>query len=186
MFSPWTEDDGAVLVRHAEGMSDDDLSAAQFRALYDRVKHMSRREPADRRGALNNIAPAQVTVAAGGVQRGRAVSLEAPIDTEVALDNPDPAVHQMIQPAIDPVRAPGLSFAMDRVAMNIHGNADSHIDALSHVIFDGTLYNGVGAERRHRDGGNRAVHRGGQRRDRRSRPAARHPASATGVLAGAG
>ena len=27
--------------------------------------------------------------------------------------------------------------------MNIHGNADSHIDALCHVQFDGTLYNGV-------------------------------------------
>jgi kynurenine formamidase len=35
---------------------------------------------------------------------------------------------------------------MDRVAMNIHGNADSHIDALCHVIFDGTLYNGLSAD----------------------------------------
>jgi kynurenine formamidase len=35
---------------------------------------------------------------------------------------------------------------MDRIAMNIHGNADSHIDALCHVIFDGTLYNGVAAD----------------------------------------
>ena len=145
MFSPRAEDDRAVLVRHSEGMSDHDLSAAQFRALYDRVKHISRREPADRRGALNNITPAQVTAAAGGVRRGRAVSLAAPIDSEVALDNPDPAVHQMVQPVIDPVPGSGLSFAMDRLAMNIHGNADSHIDALCHVIFDGTLYNGVDA-----------------------------------------
>ena len=30
--------------------------------------------------------------------------------------------------------------------MNIHGNADSHIDALCHVIFDGTLFNGVSAD----------------------------------------
>jgi len=30
--------------------------------------------------------------------------------------------------------------------MNIHGNADSHLDALCHVIFDGTLYNGVPAD----------------------------------------
>ena len=30
--------------------------------------------------------------------------------------------------------------------MNIHGNADSHVDALCHVIFDGTLYNGVAAD----------------------------------------
>jgi len=35
---------------------------------------------------------------------------------------------------------------MDRIAMNIHGNADSHIDALCHVIFDGALYNGVAAD----------------------------------------
>ena len=40
---------------------------------------------------------------------------------------------------------PGLSFSMDRIAMNIHGNADSHVDALCHVIFDRTLYNGVSA-----------------------------------------
>ena len=30
--------------------------------------------------------------------------------------------------------------------MNIHGNADSHVDALCHVIFDGKLYNGVPAD----------------------------------------
>jgi hypothetical protein len=35
---------------------------------------------------------------------------------------------------------------MDRIAMNIHGNADSHVDALCHVIFDGELYNGVAAD----------------------------------------
>jgi kynurenine formamidase len=126
-------------------MSDFELSAAQFRALYDRVKHMSQWGPADRRGALNNIAPAQVTAAAGDVRRGRTVSLAAPVDSEVAPDNPDPAVHTMTLPGGRAGPASGLSFAMDRVAMNIHGNADSHIDALCHVIFDGTLYNGIDA-----------------------------------------
>ena len=127
-------------------MSDFELSAAEFRALYDRVKHMSRRGPADRRGALNNIAPAQVTAAARDVRRGRTVSLAAPIESEVALDNPDPAVHQMTtHHGNGSVPASGLSFAMDRLAMNIHGNADSHIDALCHVIFDGALYNGISA-----------------------------------------
>jgi kynurenine formamidase len=29
--------------------------------------------------------------------------------------------------------------------MNVHGNADSHMDALCHVMYDGTLYNGVPA-----------------------------------------
>ena len=143
-FSPRTGGDDAALVRHADGMSEAELSAAEFRALYDRVKHMSRRGPADRRGALNNITPAQVTAAAGDVRRGRAVSLAVPVASEAAPDNPDPAVHQMTHPGISSVPASGLSFAMDRVAMNIHGNADSHIDAPCHVIFDGTLYNDAG------------------------------------------
>jgi kynurenine formamidase len=125
-------------------MSDFELSAAEFRVLYERVKHMSSWGPDDRRGALNNIAPARVTAAAGEVRCGRTVSLAAPVDGEVAPDNPDPAVHEMMHVG-SPVPASGLSFAMDRVAMNIHGNADSHIDALCHVIFDGTLYNGVDA-----------------------------------------
>jgi kynurenine formamidase len=71
------------------------------------------------------------------------VSLAAPVESEVALDNPDPAVHQMTHTGISSGPASGLSFALDRVALNIHGNADSHIDALSHVIFDGTIYNGL-------------------------------------------
>ena len=124
------------------GMSDFELSAAEFRALYDRVKRMSRWGPADRQGALNNISPSGVVAAASDVWRGRAVSLAAPIGSEVAPDNPDPAVHEMTHTGT----SSGLSFAMDRVAMNIHGNADSHIDALCHVMFDGTLYNDISAD----------------------------------------
>jgi len=137
----------AGLVRKASGMSKFEVSAAEFRALYERVQHMSRWGPADRRGALNNISPTQVVAAASGVWRGRAVSLAAPVDSQVAPDNPDPAVHEMTaHPGLSPVPASGLSFAMDRVAMNIHGNADSHIDALCHVIYDGALYNGISAD----------------------------------------
>jgi len=119
-------------------MNDFELSADEFRALYDRVKHMSLQGPADRRGALNNISSSEVVAAASGVWRGRVVSLAAPMESEVALDNPDPVVHQMIHAGISSGPASGLSFAMDRVTLNIHGNADSHIDALSHVIFDGS------------------------------------------------
>ena len=126
-------------------MSDFELSAAGFRALYARVKHMSRWGPGDRRGAFNNISVTEVVTAASGVWRGRAVSLAAPIESEAALGNPDPAVHQMTHAGTSSAPASGLSFAMGRRALNIHGNADSHIDALCHVIFDGTLYNGLSA-----------------------------------------
>jgi len=127
-------------------MGDFELSAAEFRALYRRVKRMSLQGPADRRGALNNTSATDVVAAASGVWRGHVVSLAAPVESQVAPDNPDPAVHQMTHTGTSPVPAAGLSFAMDRLAMNIHGNADSHIDALCHVIFDGTLYNDISAD----------------------------------------
>ena len=118
------------------------LSPAGFRALFERLKRESAWGPADRRGALNNISGSAVLAAAREVRLGRSVSLAAPLESRVTADNPEPCVHRMTRAASG---APGLDFAMDRVAMNVHGNADSHIDALCHVIFDGKLYNNVAA-----------------------------------------
>jgi kynurenine formamidase len=86
-----------------------------------------------------------VVAAASDVRDGRTESLAAPIESRATADNPDPAEHQMTRTPDSADRASGLSFAMDRLAMNIHGNADSHIDALCHVTFDGELYNGIDA-----------------------------------------
>jgi Putative cyclase len=126
-------------------MTDFTLTAAEFRALYERLRRTSEQGPADRRGALNNISSAEVIAAASDVRDGRTVSLAAPINSIEAIDNPDPAVHEMTHWA-DKTDADGLSFATDRLAMNIHGDADSHIDALCHVIYDGELYNGIAAD----------------------------------------
>ena len=122
------------------------MDAASFSALYQRLRDASAWGPADRRGGLNYITPEQVLAAAGEVRLGRTVTLAAPIESRVTPDNPDPAVHEMTSPAGDQADPGGLSFAMDRLAMNIHGNADSHIDALCHVIYRARLYNDVPAE----------------------------------------
>jgi kynurenine formamidase len=121
-----------------------ELSAGEFQELYQRLKRMSRWGPDDRRGTLNHISAADVVAAASDVWRGRTISLAAPMESHPAADNPQPVLHQMTSSG-RPGR-PGLSFAMDRVAMNIHGNADSHIDALCHVVYDGLLYNDVPAD----------------------------------------
>ena len=126
-------------------MTDFALSEAEFRAVYQRLRRTSAQGAADRLGTLNNISPADLVATASDVRAGRTVSLAAPIDSSATPDNPAPAVHQMTHWADDPDGA-GLSFATDRLTMNVHGNADSHIDALCHVIFDGELYNGVPAE----------------------------------------
>src|SRR6516225_2870343 len=120
------------------------MTETEFRALYERLRGQLPWGPDDRRGALNYITPAEVLAAVGEVRLGRTVSLAAPVEHRPAADNPDPARHQMKGP-LGAGAGPGLAFAMDRIAMNIHGKADSHIDALCHVIFDGTLYNGVDA-----------------------------------------
>ena len=121
------------------------MTETAFRALYERLRDQVPWGPDDRRGALNYITPADVLAALGEPTLGRTVSLAAPVEHRPAADNPDPAQHQMKQP-LGADAGPGVSFNMDRIAMNIHGNADSHIDALCHVIFDRALYNGVAAD----------------------------------------
>ena len=121
------------------------MTETEFRSLYERLRGQVPWGPDDRRGALNYITQAEILAALGEVTLGRTVSLAAPVEDRPAADNPDPARHQMTGP-LGAGAGPGLAFSMDRIAMNIHGNADSHVDALCHVIFDGKLYNGVAAD----------------------------------------
>lgn len=127
------------------------LTATEFRALYDDLRAQLPWGPADRRGALNYLTPAAVLAAIQEVRQGITVSLAAPVGNQVTLDDPDPAVHTMTGTVADAART-GLSFATDRIEMNIHGNADSHMDALCHVMFDHALYNDVPAEKVTEDG----------------------------------
>jgi kynurenine formamidase len=122
------------------------LDAADFSSLYRRLRDAADWGPADRRGALNNITPQQVLAAVTEIRLGRAVTMAAPVESRVTMDNPEPAIHQMTGPAGNQADPDGLSFAMDRLAMNVHGNADSHMDALCHVIYRASLYNGVPAD----------------------------------------
>jgi hypothetical protein len=121
------------------------MTGEEFRSLYERLRAQVPWGPDDRRGALNYITQAEVLAALSEPRLGRAVSLAAPVEDWESSDNPDPARHQMKGPPGTDA-GPGLSFSLDRIAMNIHGNADSHIDALCHVIFDGKLYNGLPAD----------------------------------------
>jgi kynurenine formamidase len=119
------------------------IGAAEFRALYDRLRQVPAWGPADRRGALNHLTADRVLAAAGEVRLGRSVSLGAPIETELTPDQPEPAMHDMKGRPGDQADPEGLTFAQDRLGVNVHGDADSHIDALCHAMYRKTLYNGV-------------------------------------------
>ena len=123
-------------------MSDPTMSAANFRALYERLRGQARWGAADRRGALNHITPARVAAAAAEVRAGRTVTLAAPMASSAA-DNPEPGARHMKLLPGEPSDVPGVSFAADQIVMNVHGDVDSHIDALCHVSYEGMLYNGV-------------------------------------------
>jgi kynurenine formamidase len=121
------------------------VDEAEFRGLYDSLRDAAARGPHDQRGALNNLTPEHRLAALREVQWGRSVSMAAPIETEEAADNPSPCRHTLISAPPGEVSAEGLHFAADTVTFNVHGNADSHIDALCHVIYEGQIYNGVPA-----------------------------------------
>lgn len=122
------------------------MTEEEFRALYRQLRATVSWGADDRRGALNELTAARTLLAATReVRLGRTVSLAAPVALQPSPDNPEPAEHRM---TASPAQGPGqgLAFSRDRIAMNIHGDVDSHIDALCHVAFDGELYNGVPAE----------------------------------------
>jgi len=114
--------------------------------LYERFRDSADWGREDRRGALNNLTRTRVARAAAEIRSGRTVSLAAAVENEVSLDNPDPCQHRMTGPS-EPEVGSSLQFSLDTLAMNIHGNADSHLDGLSHVQYQGTLYNGVPADK---------------------------------------
>lgn len=135
------------MARHHETPAGRRMSARDFRTLYERLRAVAGTgpDPHGRIGALRHLTPERVAAAAAEVRLGRTVSLAAPIQTRTGPDDPEPAEYRVTGPAAGEATGEGLHFALDRFAMNVHGDADSHLDALNHVIFDGGLYGGVPA-----------------------------------------
>jgi kynurenine formamidase len=119
-----------------------DLSADQFRELFEAVSTWGRWGPNDERGALNYLTPDMVLAASRLMRSGETVSLSLPLPTQVGIDNPVPADHHMTALGDKDIGSGTLRFAKDYVGADYHNPSHSHIDALCHVAFDGALYNG--------------------------------------------
>ncbi|MCX4706765.1 cyclase family protein [Streptomyces sp. NBC_01373] len=123
----------------------DQLSEADFRSLYRRLRSTAP-GAASHRGALDTLTSERVLAAIREVRSGRTISLAAPANTLAGPDDPEPAEHRLTSPAGGvPGPGEGLDFARDRFAMDIHSDVNSHLDALCHVIHNGTLHGGVPA-----------------------------------------
>jgi kynurenine formamidase len=122
------------------------ITVAEFDALYESVKNWGRWGPTDQMGTLNYITPATVRAAAGLVTSGRRVSLQIPISTTAGPDNPNPAIHLMVQGHDIDVDGAGLGIGLDYLGIAFHGDCHTHVDALCHIAYNGQTYNGGPAQ----------------------------------------
>jgi kynurenine formamidase len=113
-----------------------DMTAQEFRELFDAVSNWGRWDDGGERGALNHLTPARVAAAARLVRSGTTITLSQPLETEARPDVPEPADHHMTMlPGDD-------GFAKDYVGVDYHNDGQSHIDAFCHVAFGGFLFDG--------------------------------------------
>jgi kynurenine formamidase len=114
------------------------VTTEQFAALFRELSTWGRWGDDDERGSLNYLTPERLAAAAGLVREGITITLSRPLNTVAAADNPKPADHRMI-----PVGGHGpLTLAKDYVGVDYHNDTHTHIDALCHIGFEGSLYNG--------------------------------------------
>ena len=106
------------------------VSAEQYQRWKTELSNWGRWGKDDQIGALNLITPAKRRQAAALVKEGVSVSLAADADTVKAVDNPSPYEVTM------------QGIGSDRIAINYHGIAHTHLDSLAHINEQGVFYNG--------------------------------------------
>jgi kynurenine formamidase len=118
------------------------MRETEFRALFDEVCNWGRWSQRPERGALNHLTPERVIAAARLVRSGVTVSLSLPLDTHPRIDNPEPADHHMTMLPNQDIGSGSVRFSKDYVGMDYHNEGHSHIDAFSHVAYEGRFYDG--------------------------------------------
>ncbi|MEV0589923.1 cyclase family protein [Nonomuraea cavernae] len=121
-------------------------------ALCDRYRTWGKWGPDDQLGTLNYIEPEMVVAAAGLVRQGKVISCALPYDGDGPQNgwggrvNP---LHFMLQDGGDAVigaqdHMAKLRYADDAIYMPLQ--CGTQWDALSHVFYEGKMYNGYGLE----------------------------------------
>jgi kynurenine formamidase len=124
--------------------ADPQLSSFDFSSKEDVLAYLrsasnwGRWGPDDELGALNLVTPEKRRRAASLVKSGRSVSLSRPFPTHVAPNNPSPA--HLSATRVE--RGPNAGSVVDHAAIDCHGTASTHIDALCHVWDEDGMWNG--------------------------------------------
>ncbi len=117
------------------------VTMREFDKIFMSVCNWGRWGPDDEKGTLNYITPEHVRSAASSVRSGRTVSLAIPINKVAGPDNPHPALHHITHNHDIDIPQGEPHFVLDFLGSECHGDCHTHIDALCHVSYKGTLYN---------------------------------------------
>jgi len=116
----------------------------QIAGLLEQVSNWGRWGKEDQRGALNFITNETRAAAARLVQTGQTISMALPLATRPARDNPIPVTHLMVRSGF-PGHPLGSAGCADYFAIEPHGLATTHLDALCHHFWRDKMYNGFDA-----------------------------------------
>jgi kynurenine formamidase len=98
----------------------------------------------DQAGTINLITAAKRKQAAALVKDGVSVSMS--VDADLPADGAAPGPDRPRYTWEHVMRANGIGrkdgFVIDTYSVSFHGSATTHLDALSHLIYDGKIYNG--------------------------------------------
>jgi kynurenine formamidase len=112
------------------------LTDEEIVTLFDRCSNAGRWGTDDELGTLNYVTDTKRRAAAALVKHGRGVSIGRDLSTTADRLNPDPLRHRMLFDATPPLSA------LDSFEMAPHGFAVTHLDAITHVFWEGNAYNG--------------------------------------------
>ena len=117
------------------------ISMQQFDRWFDQLSNWGRWGKEDERGTLNLITPEVKTAAAALVTQGVSISLGLDLNKEKSDHNTHPFVHKSSVHSFG-----AYDVVSDKYSVEYHGAAHSHIDALSHMTYKGSSYNGFTAD----------------------------------------
>ncbi len=128
------------------------MDISTVRELAKKYRNWGRWGASDELGTLNYITPEKIVAAAALVRRGKVFSLAIPFDSsgpQSGVGGRSNPIHFMLQDGGDILSGaqdfiPGLRYCDDAVTMPLQ--CATQWDALSHIYFDGKMYNDRGPE----------------------------------------
>lgn len=117
----------------------------QLREWISTLSNWGRWGPEDELGTMNYITPAKRKAAAALVSEGVTVSCARQLHYDLAPDAIQPARHFMSSSG-EGVNPEGHGGSSDVFLIGPHGYTITHVDALSHIFWQGKMYNGFPAK----------------------------------------